>query len=161
MKYSQIIKVGQDYLSFGLTCSGCGQPVSEENKYCSQCGRKLKPLKSLLGFDAVMGFLNEYNGVQQTREQPKVVRTEEPNASTGASSDCETEPPVAVWHTPEGTVKIPRSRPRCLYGDRKPETCGHCTPKGACKVTVLHSAPPQYHMCPFRGRGNIPCQDAN
>lgn len=160
MKYSHIIKVGQDYLSFELTCSGCGQPVAEEHKYCSRCGKKLKPLKSLLGFEAVMGFLNEWNGVQHTKEQSKVLRTEESNASAEASSDCKTEPPVAVWHTPEGDVEIPRSVPRCLHGNRRPETCGHCTPKGACDATVLTSAPPQYNMCPFRGRGYIFCKDA-
>lgn len=68
-----------------------------------------------------------------------------------ADSDVSKTPPTP----PSITIQN-----NCPIGFSTPETCGYCTPKGACTRTVLTSIPPQYDICPYRGSGYIFCKDA-
>lgn len=166
MKYINLrISPNSNHVEVTRACShgDCAQQLKGDENYCPKCGSPLKKLPDYLDKDAIIALGNE--NIDKLPIPPTVeskANLDDHCSTKGGTEnhDCETEPPVAVWHTSEGTVEIPRPVPRCLHGDRKPETCGLCTPKGACKATVLLSAPPQYNMCPFRGSGYIYCGDA-
>ena len=58
-------------------------------------------------------------------------------------------------------VNESRKEVKCMHGlNVNKDTCGHCTPNGACDMSVCACIPHKYQMCPYKGDGFIDCKDA-
>ena len=129
----------------------CDQKLKGDENYCPKCGSPLKKLPDYLDKEAIIALINE--NIDKLPKPPKA----EPKANL---DDCSTKSGTGDHYGWSVTIKGKETK-ECPYGKGTPETCGRCTCKGACTVTVLTSEPPQYNMCPFRGSGYIFCKDAN
>lgn len=129
----------------------CDQKLKGDENYCPKCGSPLKKLPSHLDKEAIIALVNE--NIDKLPKPPKMVGRTIDNdhcSTTGGTGD----------HDGWTVTSNEKEATECPYGKGTPETCGCCTCKGACTVTVLTSYPPQYNMCPFRGSGYIYCKDA-
>lgn len=154
MKYINLrISPNSNYVEVTRACShdGCDQKLKGDETYCPKCGSKLKKLPDYLDKEAIIALVNE--NIDKLPKPPKA----EPKANH--KDDCSTSGGIEDHDGWTVTIKGKETK-ECPYGKGTPETCGCCTCKGACTVTVLTSFPPQYNMCPFRGSGYIFCKDA-
>lgn len=129
----------------------CDQKLEGDENYCPKCGSPLKKLPDYLDKEAIIALVND--NIDKLPKPPEIsVRTID-NDHCSTKSGTEDHDGWTVTGNGKETKE-------CPYGTGTPETCGFCTCKGACTVTVLTSSPPQYNMCPFRGSGYIFCKDA-
>lgn len=153
MKYINLrISPNTNYVEVTRACShcDCDQKLKGDENYCPKCGSPLKKLPDHLDKEAIIALVNE--NIDKLPKPPKV----EPTANL---DDCSTKSGTGD-HYGWSVTGNGKETTECPYGKGTPETCGHCTCKGACTFTVLPSMPPQYNMCPFRGSGYIYCKDA-
>ena len=130
-------------------CKECGFSLRGEATFCPECGPKLLRLEEKVPEDFILEILNGRN---------KTIAVGEEGNNDVASETAKDVSDVSVY------VKKVESgeshyTPKCLHELDK-DTCGHCTPRGACDMLICTSNPPQYQMCPFHGDGFIFCKDA-
>ena len=155
MKYINLrISPNTDFVEVTRACShgDCDQKLKGDENYCPKCGSPLKKLPDHLDKEAIIALVNE--NIDKLPKPPKVEPKANLDDHCSTKSGTEDHWGWSVTSNEEGTTE-------CPYGKGTPETCGHCTRKGACDVTVLASLPPQYNMCPFRGSGYIYCSEAD
>lgn len=155
MKYINLrISPNSFYVEVTRACShgDCDQKLKGDENYCPKCGSPLKKLPDYLDKESIISLINE--NIDKLPKPPKV------EGRTIDKTDCST---TGGTEDHEGwTMTINgKETAECPHGKGTPETCGRCTRKGACNLTILTSYPPQYNMCPFRGSGYIPCSEAN
>ena len=161
MKYINLrISPNTDYVEVTRACShgDCDQKLKGDENYCPKCGSPLKKLPDYLDKRSIIALVTE--NIDKLPKPPTVVEANTPAGGDINSTTGIAEADGTVW-TVRGSVGTDKTGPVCPYGKCDPSTCGHCTGKGACDVTVLTSMPPQYNMCPFRGSGYIDCKDAD
>ena len=154
MKYINL-RIGlNNTVELERACShgNCTQKLKGDENYCPKCGSPLKKLPDYLDKEAIIALVNE--NIDKLPKPPKV----EPKANL--DDICSTTGGIEDHEGWTATSKGKETK-ECPYGKGTPETCGRCTCKGACTVTVLTSEPPQYNMCPFRGSGYIDCSEAD
>lgn len=154
MKYINLrISPNSNFIEATRACShgDCDQILKGYENYCPKCGSPLKKLPDHLDKEAIIALVNE--NIDKLPKPPKMGGRKIVNDDCSTTGGVEEATEWAVKSIPEGKIVCPR-------GKGTPETCGCCTSKGACTVTVLTSFPPQYNMCPFRGSGFIQCSEA-
>lgn len=154
MKYINLrISPNSNHVEVTRACShgDCDQILNGNENYCPKCGSPLTKLPDHLDKEAIIALVNE--NIDKLPKPPKAepkANLDDHCSTTGGTEDHD------GWTVPSNG----KETKECPYGKGTPETCGHCTGKGACDVTVLTSMPPQYNMCPFRGSGYIDCSEA-
>ena len=153
MKYIDLkISPNSNFVEVTRACShgDCDQILKGDENYCPKCGSPLKKIPDHLDKEAIIALVNE-----NIDKLPKP-----PTAELKASLDDDFLPKGSADYHGGLIVTAQRQGIKCPYNRGTPETCGRCTSKGACTVTILTSIPPQYNMCPFCGSGFISCKDA-
>lgn len=154
MKYKNIwISPYSDFVETTRVCSHCGsgEALNGDENFCPRCGAKLTHIPNHLNKDAITGLINE--NIDKLPKPPKMEPKANLNDHCSTTGGTEDHDGWTVTSNEKETTE-------CPYGKGTPETCGHCTCKGACNFTILPSLPSQYKMCPFRGSGYIFCKDA-
>lgn len=160
MKYINLrISPNNDYVEVTRACShgDCDQKLKGDENYCPKCGSPLQKLPDYLDKRAIIALVNENIDKVKPQEMMSVAMSVRTIDNDHCSTKGGTEDHGGWTVTSNSNGKETTA---CPYGKGTPETCGRCTCKGACTVTVLTSEPPQYNMCPFRGAGYIFCKDA-
>ena len=148
-----------------LICSGCGKQLSSGCNFCPECGKKLDKKPTYLSADVLLEILNDPTHAALLRKVCETLAKFKDLLIAGNADSATVPTDPGNRADPDVSKTAPivanvTSEPRCPYGHSDHHSCGHCTLKGACDVTVLTSMPPQYNICPFRGSGYIYCKDA-
>lgn len=167
MKYTKILgspveNNGIRCVRFEVVCSKCGESLDGFENFCSECGHKLKRLKESVPEDFIVRLLNgHYSELETFVATPAKAVNPNPFDDIERKEDSSgmQDSSGVRWETRNESGEKPVEK-KCLHGFKDDRHCGHCTPNGACDVTVLTSMPPKYDMCPFRGEGFIDCKDA-
>lgn len=162
MKYKDIADIDFTKVVPNIVCSLCGAPVGSDDKFCCQCGRALTRKPGMIPVATMISVLDGYYGKHGDERKASVFVGDINPGSDSVSTKPTDDTCGSTFTAPrDWTAKMSEEQqPHCLHGDHRPESCGHCTKNGACDMTVLTSMPPQYDMCPYRGRGFIFCKDA-
>ena len=155
MKYINLrISPNSNTVEVTRACShgDCDQQLKGDENYCPKCGSPLKKLPDYLDKEAIIALVNE--NIDKLPKPPTLESKSNLDAHWSTNSDIDDHDGRIV------TIKG-KETTGCPYRKGTPETCGCCTSKGACTVTILTSMPPQYDMCPFRGSGFIRCSEAD
>ena len=160
MKYTKILgspcgSADERYILIERVCSTCCKKLKGDEKFCPECGHKLKFTTEQVPEKCIIDYLNK---------EPFIGSSFKPEKRTKGDVDLVTS--VTAKEDSNVSVYKPKTDsgeshyvPTCPYGLDK-DSCGHLTPKGGCTMCVCTSIPPQYRMCPFRGHGFIFCEDA-
>lgn len=155
MKIEDIWQTGIDMV-LKAACKKCEHRLEGEEKFCPECGKKLRKIPKKIRTSAIIELLNaalDKGEIKETEEKRGKKGKKAPGVSTGDDTS------VAVGtHDDDTIATIGMGAPKCPYNHQGPSLCGKCRQEdGACTVTVLTSYPPKYNICPFRGNGYVWC----
>lgn len=131
-----------DNISLEVECSGCGKSLRGDELFCPKCGKKLFGLRTK---SDLWTLARSYEKEQKER------RDVEDHVGFG---DFFLDEPPPRKKTPE-TGEDPLKRKTCIFGKCDGEFCEHKV-SGFCTFKICCSNPPQYEICEFERRGNLP-----